>query len=168
MKIFKTFGTLLSLLLLLSSCLKSGLDELPNSDLNSISTITFEHRWIANNANGYETLCRQAMTLSNNKPGVAPLDKEIKTTITVPAANDGTASAPSAYNAFKTPVRNSVSRSQLYLFAVISPAAKIEPVDGAPVMGLPGDFSAGSYKYKVTSASGKSVIYTVTIDGFIK
>ena len=143
-------------LCLFTSCLKSGLDDIEDSDLCAISSITVEHRWIVQNANGYEQLSRQPLTLSKNSPDE---DNMIKFTLTVPAAS----------NAFSTEVRNSVSLDKLYLITVISSAAKIAPLNGAPVLGLPGAFEVGKeYQYEVTAANGKKAVYTIVIEDFVK
>lgn len=144
----------------LSSCLKYGLDDIENSDLCTITSISFEHRWIAQNANGYDVLCHQALTLSTNKPDA---DGNIKLVLTVPAAS-GT-----AYNSFTASVRSTVTLDNLYLVSVISPAAKIEPVGNAPTLGLPAPFELNQeYKYKVTAANGNSAVYTIVIENFVK
>ncbi|GAA6432616.1 hypothetical protein K140096H11_11100 [Bacteroides intestinalis] len=120
-----------------------------------------EHRWIAKNNNGYDQLCRQQMTLSKGTPDE---NNEIRFKITVPAASTST-----SFNAFNAEVRNTVSISNLYLLSVISAAAKIAPVDGAPTLGLPGSFEIGKeYKYQVTAANGKKAIFTIVIEDFIK
>jgi len=150
------------ILLSLTSCLKSGLDRVENSDLKEITGISFEYRWIAKNANGYDVLCKQALTLSNNKATNTTADS-VFTKLTVPAASTST-----AFSAFNAGIRQNVGRDSLYLIANLSPAAKIEPIEGAPVLGLPGDFSGDSYRYKVTAANGTTKIYTIVITDFVK
>lgn len=155
------FLLILGSLLLFTSCLKHGLDDIENSDLCAISSITMEHRWIAKNNNGYDQLCRQQMTLSKNIPDE---NNEIRFKITVPAASSST-----SFNAFNENVRNSVSMDNLYLLSVISPAAKIAPLNGAPTLGLPGVFELEKeYKYQVTAANGKQAVFTIIIEDFLK
>ncbi len=151
----------LSCLFIFSSCLKSGLDDIENSDLCAISSISMEHRWIAKNNNGYDQLCRQKLTLSKTTPDD---NNEIRFVVTVPAASSST-----AFNAFNESVRNSVTVENLYLLSVISSAAKIAPLNGAPKLGLPGAFEIGKeYEYQVTAASGKKAVFTIVIEDFIK
>lgn len=152
---------LLGCLCLFTSCLKSGLDDIEDSDLCAISSITVEHRWTAKNANGYDQLCRQQLTLSKNVPDE---NNEIRFKLTVPAANNS-----SSFSAFNAEVRSAVSLNSLYLISVISSAAKIAPLNGAPAMGLPGTFEKGKeYQYEVTAANGKKAVYTVVIEDFVK
>ncbi|MDR1504045.1 MAG: hypothetical protein LBT43_16485 [Prevotella sp.] len=147
---------LLTGLSLLTSCLESGLDDIENSDLCVISSITMEYRWIVQNANGYDQLSRQQMTLSNKAPDE---NNEIHFTVTVPSAN----------SSFPKEVRDHVSLDGLYLITVISPASKISPLNGAPKLGLPGVFEIGKdYQYEVTAANGKKAVYHVMIEDFIK
>jgi len=154
------FLLLFSSLFVLTSCLEHGLDDIENSDLCTISTITMEHRWIAQNNNGYEQLCRQQLTLSRNSPDD---NKEIRFTLTVPAASSST-----SFNAFNENVKKSVTTSNLYLLSVISAAAKIAPLNDAPVLGRPGAFEIGKeYKYEVTAANGKKAVFTIVIEDFI-
>lgn len=143
-------------MLLLTSCLKSGLDDIENSDLCAISSITMEYRWISQNANGYDQLSRQQMTLSKNTPDE---NNEIRFTVTVPTIN----------SSFPKAVRDHVELDGLYMIAVISPAAKIQPLDGAPKLGVPGNFEIGKdYQYEVIAANGKSAIYHIVIENFVK
>lgn len=141
-----------------SSCLKAGLEEIENSNLCEITSITFEYRWLSQNANWYDVLNRQQLTLSNNVPDK---DNRIDFIITVPAANNS--------GEFKTAVRNTVSLDRLYLTSIISPAAKITPLDDAPAMGTPASFEIGKeYKYQVTAANGATKTFVLCIVDFIK
>lgn len=150
------FFMMIGCMLLLTSCLKSGLDDIENSDLCAISSITMEYRWISQNANGYDQLSRQQMTLSKNTPDE---NNEIRFTVTVPTIN----------SSFPKAVRDHVELDGLYMIAVISPAAKIQPLDGAPKLGVPGNFEIGKdYQYEVIAANGKSAIYHIVIENFVK
>lgn len=71
---------LLGCIVLFTSCLKSGLDDIEDSDQCTISSLTMEYRWITQNANGYDQLSRQQMTLSNTAPDE---NNEIHFTVTV-------------------------------------------------------------------------------------
>jgi hypothetical protein len=147
---------LLTGLSLLTSCLESGLDDIENSDLCAISSITMEYRWIVQNANGYDQLSRQQMTLSNKAPDE---NNEIHITVTVPSTS----------SSFPKEVRDHVSLDGLYLITVISSAAKISPLNGAPQLGLPSAFEIGrDYQYEVTAANGKKAVYHIVIEEFIK
>lgn len=150
------FFMMIGCMLLLTSCLKSGLDDIEDSDLCAISSLTMEYRWISQNANGYDQLLRQQMTLSKNTPDE---NNEIRFTVTVPAIN----------SSFRKEVRDHVSLDGLYMITVISSAAKIQPLNGAPKLGLPGEFEIGKdYQYEVIAANGKSAVYHIVIENFIK
>lgn len=150
------FFMMIGCMLLLTSCLKSGLDDIENSDLCAISSITMEYRWISQNANGYDQLSRQQMTLSKNTPDE---NNEIRFTVSVPVIS----------SSFPKSVRDHVELDGLYMIAVISSAAKIQPLNGAPKLGLPGEFEIGKdYQYEVIAANGKSAVYHIVIEDFIK
>ncbi len=157
----KFFLILFCCMCLFSSCLKSGLDEIENSNLCAISSVALEHRWLAQNANGYDVLCRQQLTLSNNAPDE---NKQITFVVTVPSASNS-----DTYSAFNESIRNSVSLERLYLTAIISSAATITPLNDAPQMGTPASFEIGKeYQYEVTAANGEKAVYTIVIQDFEK
>ena len=150
------FFLLLGCIVLFTSCLKSGLDDIEDSDQCSISSLTMEYRWITQNANGYDQLSRQQMTLSGTTLNE---NNEIHITVTVPSAS----------SSFPKEVRQHVSLDGLYFIAVISSAAKIIPLEGAPSLGVPETFEIGKdYRYEVTAANGKKAVYRIIIEDFIK
>lgn len=141
--------------LLLTSCLKSGLDDIDNSDQCNITSLTMECRWIEPNANGYDQMSRQPMTLKY----MTNEFYEIHFTIEVPSGGTN----------FPFLVRDQVELDGLYMIAVISSSAKIEPLGDAPRLGYPGHWEVGTeYRYKVTAANGNYNIYTIVIDDFVK
>lgn len=147
---------LLGCMTLFASCLKSDLDDIEDSPLCAISSITMEYRWISQNANGYDQLSRQQLTLSKNTPDE---NNEIRFTVKVPATS----------SSFPKEVRDHVELDGLYMIAVISSAAKIQPLNGAPTLGVPGKFEIGKdYQYKVIAANGNSTIYHIVIENFVK
>lgn len=146
---------LIGCMTLMTSCLKSGLDDIEDSDLCVLSSVTMEYRWITQNANGYDQLARQQMTLSRNTPDE---NNEIHLTVTVPPVSAS----------FTKDVRKGVKLDSLYLTAVISSAAKISPLGDAPLLGKPGAFVVGKeYQYMVTAANGNTAVYKIIIDDFI-
>jgi hypothetical protein len=126
-----------------SSCLKSNLEDLPAFTDAEITSFNFEYRWIVNGVVKIKSLSNSAVINSESAT--------VTNTITIPPA-DGD---------FTTEVRSQVSLSTLVGFCYLSTAALIEPVDGAPKLGIPGDFS-GSLKYKVSAADGTTKTWTVT------
>lgn len=150
------FFLLLGCIVLFTSCLKSGLNDIEDSDLCTISSLTMEYRWITQNGNGYDQLSRQQMTLSSTTPDE---NNEIHFTVTVPSAS----------SSFPKEVRQHVSLDGLYLIAVISSAAKIMPLGDAPSLGVPETYEIGKdYRYEVTAANGKKAIFHIVIEDFIK
>ncbi|MDO5418805.1 MAG: hypothetical protein Q4F50_01885 [Bacteroides sp.] len=150
------FFMMIGCILLFTSCLKSGLDDIENSDLCAISSLTMEYRWISQNANNYDQLSRQQMTLSKNTPDE---NNEIRFTVTVPTVS----------TSFPKEIRDHVSLDGLYMITVISSAAKIQPLNGAPKLGVPGEFEIGKdYQYEVIAANGNRSVYHIVIEDFIK
>lgn len=58
--------------------------------------------------------------------------------------------------------KGKVKADNLVVVLNISTAALIEPIDGAPMLGVPGDWSKTN-KYKVTAASGETKEWSVTL-----
>lgn len=56
-----------------------------------------------------------------------------------------------------------VTTSNLVVVLNISTAAIIKPIDGAPKLGVPGDWSKPN-KYEITAANGNKKIWTVTLE----
>lgn len=132
----------LCMLCSLSSCLESGLDDLPAYSDAEIISFQFEHRWEQPIGEGS----------SNTRLGVVSLATDIRIegtdvycTITVPEAGN-----PSS---FTEAVRADVSLEKIVGIATISTAATIFPMGNAPVLGKWGDFSQPC-TYKVVAADG--------------
>lgn len=139
------------LLLSLTSCIDSGLEELPVYNEAEMTSFNLEHRYLLPNANGVEHLVVVGLT------STSVIDKEAGT-ITV------TATVPSPNSTFTQTERKKVSLQSIVGYSKLSPAAKIEPLEGSPVLGVIGDFSS-IRKYKVTGADGKTTkIWTVKIN----
>ncbi|MDR1224964.1 MAG: DUF5018 domain-containing protein [Tannerella sp.] len=129
------------------SCLDAGLDELPVYTEADIVDFRFEYRydnpdktWMdGSNAVEFIRLTTESQVFDSEKLTVA-------LTVRVPEAS-GT---------FTENERAKVSLSGLVGYSYISTAALITPVDGAPRLGMPGDFSS-PVNYRVTAADGKTV-----------
>jgi hypothetical protein len=130
-----------------TSCLKSGLEELPAFEDTEIANIFFEHRYLDPNekwTDGSSVVQFQRLDVT----------KEIKTNEA--ASEDSvivTLSIPMASGSFTSEERQKVTLENIVCFMNISTAAKIAPLDGAPVLGKPGDFTSPR-KYKITAADG--------------
>lgn len=144
----------LSMLVILNtSCLKSGLDELDTYNLNDITNIRFEYRWWD------ESNQRMRVMEMNVDKNIDKENKKISCTITVPEAT----------KTFTSDIRSKVSLSTLAINVDASTASRISPVGNAPVMGtFPSDFSAKEFIYKVTAGNGEAVNWTIRITDFKK
>lgn len=139
----------------LTSCLTAGLDELPAFEEAEITDVTFEYRykdpsstWIDGEQNvKWVSLPVQNRVIDSGAGTVT-------CTLTVPAANA----------TFTESIRAQVSLSSIAGKFYISTAAGIAPLEGAPTLGVPGDFSSPR-KYRVTAADGTTKTWTVHVTG---
>ena len=129
-------------LISLSSCLESGLDELPAYDTAEITDVYFEYRYEVTRSDGVRDIKYLRMTNAKREINAAGA---VTMEIRVPAAS-GT---------FTEEERAKVSLSNIVCYCYISTAANIEPIDGSPKLGTIGNFSS-AVKYKVTAADGKT------------
>lgn len=128
-----------------SSCLKMGLDDLPTSDKAEITNVKFEYRWWDEAAQQLRVV---ELTTSNKIE-----DHTINSTITVPDVTDK----------FTSEIRDKVSLSNLVGLTDISAGASISPINGAPTLGTPGDFSGKEYSYLVVAADGSDIEWKINI-----
>lgn len=145
-----------------SSCLKAGLDkDLPKFKDALMTDVFMEYLYETPGSGSSPVVKAVSMSLSGKQfkkkeDSGAPADSAIFT-VTVPAAS-GT---------FTTEERAKVTMANLSFMCNISTAATMEPVDGAPKPGVPGDFGQAR-KYRITAADGSSREWVVRIAGFIK
>lgn len=138
-----------------SSCLESGLEDLPSYEDADIKAFTFEYRWMIKEGDS-EKLRVQKMD--------ADVDINVENTtvtcnITVPEVN-GT---------FTQEIRNQVTLSNLNAYCTISTAATITPIGETPLLGKIGDFSKSNMQYEVIAADGNTTkTWKLVIDGFNK
>lgn len=152
-KLLKYIPILLSVVLF-SSCLKSGLDDLPAFEDKAITSFTFEYRWLVKNGE-FDQLRVQQMDVTTT---INEENKTVDCVITVPVAKDD----------FTTTVRDQVVLTNLVGVSSISTAATMQPVGDAPELGVLSDFSGADMQYEVTAADGTSVIWTMNITAFNK
>lgn len=122
--------------LLLTSCLKQGLDKLPSFTDANITRFDFEYRW---NNNGVFAV----VTFSTNAPVIS--NDTLYVTTIVPAAS----------GSFTSDIRNEATINNIVGYCNLSTAASIEPVNNSQKLGVPGDFSKPA-SYQVTAADGKT------------
>ena len=144
--------TILMITALFSSCLKSGLEELPAYDEADIKTFKFEYRWFDSDKG---QLRIQAL---NTKATVNKDDATISCEIVVPATKD----------AFTAAIRSEVTLQKLVGFCNISTAATISPAGNAPKLGAVADWSAKDYDYVVKAANGDEKQWKIIITNFTK
>ena len=141
----KLINTVLLLFLIgtVSSCLKSGLDDLEAYNEAEITNLNFEYRWWDEAKN------QMAVKTLNIEKQISQDDNLITCKLT-------------------DAVRQNVSLSNLIAYMDLSTAARITPLNGAPKLGNPGDFSAKEFKYQVTAADGTKREWTIKITDFVK
>ena len=144
----------------LTSCLEAGLEDLPTFDGNAITAVRLvEYRYKGTQSSGVSGepyLERQALGHTEQ------LDKEARTLniqVTVPASNED-----SEFTAAK---RAECSVQNIVIGLSIETAARISPMNGAPTLGVPGDWSKPN-KYQVTAANGSKAEWTITVTDFVK
>lgn len=162
---YNLFVVILGLTLFLPSCMKHGLDDnLPKFKDALITDVFMEYRFEdATATSGGSPVVRIVSLGISNKQFLKKED-------TPGAAADSVVfdvTVPPASGAFTTVERDKVTKEKIVLMSNISTAATMEPLEGAPRAGVPGDFSQPR-KYKVTAADGSSRTWIVRIAGFIK
>ena len=131
----------------MTACLESGLEELPAFEDANITDFYFEYRYFVTQ-NGFT---------SANFVRLTNVDRSI-----TDQAVNLTVSIPEAAGTFTEAERAKVNLSDIIGYCYLSTAATIESIEGAPQLGKPGNFTA-PVKYKVTAADGKtSKTWTIT------
>jgi len=146
----KIYILFVALSLITTSCIDWGLDELPVYHDAQMLGLNFEYRYTVENSNGVEQMAVKKMT----------------TNVTV-SDEAGTVSAvitiPEASGTFTSEIASQVNLTNIIGYASVSTGASIDPLEGAPELGLTGNFTS-PVKYKVTAADGSTTkIYTVTV-----
>lgn len=138
-------------LLSLTSCLESNLDKLPVYSEAEMTDFDLEYRFAVKNTNGIDYLSVVTLTTT-------PVIDNNSMTITLSPK----ISAPGG--TFTSEERKKVSLKSIVGYAKVSPAAMVSPLEGAPKLGVPGDFSV-SRKYRVAAADRKtSKVWTIVIN----
>ncbi len=160
--IMKKYGFLLTIILamIFSSCLKNGLDDLPEFEDNEITSVRrIEYRFISDEisaASGQKIV--KFIELKQNPAAVIDKDNaSVKISIDVPPIN----------SVFTQTHRDNCSKENIVVIVGLSTAAKISPLNGAPKLGVPGDWSKPN-KYKVTAADGTTKEWTIEVVKFTK
>ena len=134
----------------LSSCLKAGLPKTSNSSLDVMTSFNYEYRWL---------------DTTYILPGTPQADTSITVNVvqlgnTVVISNDTVYTSPSYPSNLPVSEVPNVSLTHVWGYANIPDAATIVPLDGAPVLGAPGDFSK-PVSYTITAADGSTATWVV-------
>lgn len=155
MKTLKFLSLLLVSSLLFVGCLKKGLPEYENWDLNLIQNVYVEYRYESDRMlNGEPVIAYQRLNVSRTTDEV---NNVINLTIEVPAVS----------STFTAAIRNDVVQSNLWMYMDISTAAIIAPLNGSPKLGDPIDLTK-EHTYKVTAANGNERVWTIKVNSFQK
>lgn len=153
MKKIKIIFSLLLLVSIFSSCLETGLDELPSFKDAEITNFRFEYRWFDDSDNKLRVIQLPATVSISEETNI------ISCELTVPAES----------GSFTTDVRDQVTLKNIVGYADLSPASKIEPLENSPTLGIPADFSTSPMQYEVIAADGKTKkIWNIDIISFSK
>ena len=178
-KIFYILAFLLGNLLLTTSCLRSGLEELTNSSKKELTAVNYSYRFLYNDTIkkgtvNEEILKDRVCDVIFTKVSEAIKENGIpgfRTTIThslnsvQKAGPSGSVTKAMLYNKFKELIaKDGITR--LWVYVTISDAATVKPVDNAPKLGTPGDFTTDRF-YEVKAADGSTERYILkTVKGF--
>lgn len=157
--------TLFGVSVLLTSCLKHGLDDnLPKFKDALITDVFMEYRFEdATATSGGSPVVR----ITNLSVSGKQFKKKEDTPGAVMDSVVFNVTVPAASGAFTVAERAKVTTSNIVFMSNISTAAIMTPEEGAPKAGVPGDFSQVR-KYKVTAADGSSRIWAIRIATFTK
>lgn len=154
----KLYLTIIFLVTVLSSCLKRNLPDLPVYDVNNISVVGSEYRYVSaavgDSLYGQPLVAVRTLTVASQVNNDAAT---VNVQITVPGAS----------GSFTTGERAKVEQSKLWFYFTISTAATMKGVEGTPNPGNPTD-ATKPLKYEVTAANGAKKVWTVNITSFTK
>ena len=142
-----TYILLVVVMMSMTACLEYGLKELPVFEDANITDIYFEYRYMVTQ-NGFTSA--NFMRLTNVARDISDQAINIKVSI------------PEAAGTFTEAERAKVNLNNIIGYCYLSTAATIEPIEGAPKLGQPGNYSA-PVRYRVTAADGKTTkTWTIT------
>ncbi|TKG92923.1 DUF4361 domain-containing protein [Puteibacter caeruleilacunae] len=135
----------------MTSCLENGLDDLPAFEDAEISNIFVEHRYENPEktwTDGSNIVEFQRLGMTKRIVSAEESGAQLDSIVIVP-------SVPKPSGAFTIEERQKVTLENIVVYVNISTAASIVPLDDAPELGKPGNFTQPR-KYRVTAADGKS------------
>lgn len=138
-----------------TSCLKKGLEDLPEFEENDITGINrVEYRFISDdvsNASGQKIVKFVNLPIKGT-PEINNVEKIVRLEVSVPKAN----------SSFTEAERDKVALSNLSIIVNLSTAARIFPIGSSPKLGVPGDWSKPN-KYLVEAANGNKAEWTIEV-----
>lgn len=163
-------------ILSLSSCLKHGYEELVNSSDKNLTAVEYTYRFVYNDTLQKGTPKQEILTdrvcevifskvstpieIDGRKGFSTKINHSLNSVMK--AGPTGSVTRQMLYNDFKKLIAQD-QLSKLWVYITISDAAKVTPINGAPELGKPGDFSK-DHIYKVTAADGSSQEYILRLE----
>lgn len=157
-RIFKYLIAAVSMVALATSCINSNLEDLPVYDESNIVQVNAEWRYNF----GTEWTGEPAVKFQQLNRIEQKIDTVACTAVTkfsLPAAN--------VTQGWTDAERAKVVVTNLAVKLNLSTAARVKPIGDSPALGVPADWSK-SHQYEVWSASGKTKIWTVTVQGIVR
>lgn len=151
-KLFNIFAVIL-LAVFSTSCLESNLEELDVYSECDIKGREMYWRYISDEVHpgtGEHKVVQKRIPYYGNQ---SPIDTEACT------AHLGYSLL---YSSLTEEEKAEFTETNVVMTVTISTAATIKPIEGAPELGVPGDWSKPN-KYEVTAADGTKKIWTITI-----
>jgi len=166
-------------LVMMGSCLKKGYEELPNSSDNKLTAVSYSYRFLYNDTIQKGTpmqeieLDRVCEIVFKNMAVAFDTNGQKGYTTTISydinsvkkTGPSGSVTKQMLFDEFKKRIQKDLL-TNLWVTITVSDVSVVSPLNGAPVLGKPGDFSQDR-SYRVTAANGDAQDYTLkTIKGF--
>lgn len=155
MKKFLNIFTTLMLAVLATSCLERNLEELETfsgADITGLQGCYWRYYGTETNPGSGELEVKQVRIASGHWEVTSETETAAEAQFDIQFNQN-----------FPKDQRPKFTTKQLMVVFNISQAAVIKPIEGAPVLGKPGDWSKPN-KYEVTAADGTKKIWTVKLD----
>lgn len=139
-----------------TSCLESGLEDLPEFELNDITGVQrVEYRFVSDEVSPVDGENVVKFVSLGKNVTIDTDQSKVSIDVTVPAASE----------TFPASEKANCSKSNIAVMVAISTAATLTPIGDAPVLGVPADWST-AHSYTVTAADGTAKEWTIEIASF--